>query len=175
LVSAVTAKLIAAPTNAVVFSELAYYCLDRQRFLIVFVNTTRNLLVNVDISSYFKLARDWPVVAPIRTPFIGRSVWTFFVQQIPESDLTAKLKDGDILRCALSGQVGSTTFSAAVEYPTNRILVIPSRDPLTNFEGFIEANLASLDVARMFHYRPSGAPTLAAFVAIKRAENKSEA
>jgi hypothetical protein len=169
MISVVTAKMIAAPSNTVVFSQFAYYCRDREGFLVVFVNTTRGLLMNVDISSYFKLGGDWQVRAPIRTPFIGRSVWTFFMDRVPEGDLVARLADGDIFRCGLSGQVGGTTFSAAIQYPTDEILVIPNRDELTAFEGFLETDLASEKVARMFHYRPNGAPTLASFVSARRA------
>lgn len=138
MISVVTAKMMGAPSNTVVFSKFGYYCRDREGFLIVFINTTRSLLVNTDISSYFKLGGDWQVRAPIRTPFIGRSVWTFFMDKIPESELVARPKDGDIFRCALSGQVGGTTFSAAIQYPADKILVIPNRDELTAFEGFLE-------------------------------------
>jgi hypothetical protein len=91
------------------------------------------------------------------------------MDKVPEGDLVARLADGDIFRCGLSGQVGGTTFSAAIQYPTDEILVIPNRDELTAFEGFLETDLASEKVARMFHYRPNGAPTLASFVSARRA------
>jgi hypothetical protein len=173
LISVVTAKILAAPANAVVFSRFAYYCTDDQRFLIVFVNTTRSLLENVDISSYMKLGGDWVVDVPIRTPFIGQSVWTFHMNRIQASKLVSELGKDDVFRCALTGQIGSTTFSAAIQYSINEILVIPNRDELTAFPGFWDADLASEDVIRMFHYHPNGAPTLASFVAAQRSETRS--
>lgn len=172
LISVVTAKILAAPANAVVFSRFAYYCTDDQRFLIIFVNTTRGLLENVDISSYMKLGGDWVVDPPVRTPFIGQSVWTFHMNRIQTSKLASELDKDDVLRCALTGQIGSTTFSAVMQYSTNEILVIPNRDELTAFPGFWNADLASEQVIKMFHYQPDGAPTLASFVATQRSETR---
>ena len=63
-------------------------------------------------------------------------------------------------------------LSAAIQYPTDEIVVIPNRDELTAFEGFLETDLASEKVARMFRYRPNGAPTLASFVSARRLEPK---
>jgi hypothetical protein len=173
LISVVVAKMMAAPANAVVFSKLGYYCTDEQRFLIVFVNTTHSILVNVDISSYFKLGGNWTVSRPKRTPFIGRTVWTFFMNRLSEDKLVAEFKDGDVFRCGLTGQVGGASFSVAIEYSADEILVIPNRKELTAFKGFWEADLASEEVARMFHYRPDGALTLAAFVAARRYEGQT--
>lgn len=172
LISVVTAKILAAPINAVVFSRFAYYCTDDQRFLIIFVNTTRGLLENVDISSYMKLGGDWVVDVPIRTPFIGKSVWTFHMNRIQQSRLVSELGKDDVFRCALTGQVGSTMFSAVMQYSTNEILVIPNRDELSAFPGFWDADLGSEDFIKMFHYQPEGAPTLASFVATRRSETR---
>jgi len=168
LISAVTVKILAAPSNTMVFSRFAYYCLDEQRFMIIFVNTTRSLLENVDISSYVKLGGKWVVEVPRRTPFIGLTVWTFHMKAIEERRIVAELADGDVFRCALSGQIGSTTFSATTEYYSEEILVIKNRDELTEFKGFTNANLASDDVVRMFHYQPEGSPSLVSFVSSRR-------
>jgi hypothetical protein len=105
---------------------------------------------------------------PIRTPLIKGSVWTFHIDKLPISALVAKLKDGDVLRCSLMGQVGAASFSAAIEYYANEILAIPNRNELTAFKGFVNADLESPEVRRMFHYQPHGAPTLASFVSAKR-------
>jgi hypothetical protein len=172
-ISIVTAKILAAPVNTVVFSRFAYDCTDDQRFLVIFVNTTRSLLENVDISSYMKLGGDWVVDVPVRTPFIGKSVWTFHMNTIAESRLISELGKDDLFRCALTGQIGSTTFSAAMQYSITEILVIPNRDELITFQGFWDADLSSEEVVKMFHYEPEGALTLASFVGTRRSQTSA--
>jgi hypothetical protein len=172
LISVVTAKMVAAPANTVVFSKFAYYCTEDEKFLIVFVNTTRSDLINVDISSYFKLGGDWQVRPSIRSPLIRQSVWTFFLDHIAKDDLVREFKDGDVFRCALAGQVDGARFSAAMQYPADEIVVIPNRNELTAFKEFWDVDLGSEEFVRKFHYRPDGAPTLPSFVNARRSESQ---
>jgi len=61
-ISLLTVKALRPSAKTVVFSRYAYYCLDEQRFMVIFLNTSVARLENCSISSYFKLGRDWTVV-----------------------------------------------------------------------------------------------------------------
>ena len=93
------------------------------------------------------------------------------MDRVPEGDLVARLTDGDIFRCGLSGQVGGTTFSAEIQYPTDEILVIPNREELTAFEGFLgdgpSVRKSGENVS--IYFDPMALPRSAPFVSARRA------
>jgi hypothetical protein len=170
LVAALTTKLLSPRHDAIVFSRYGYYCAEEQRFLLIFVNTTNTYLVNVDMTSYFKLGGDWGVRPPIRTPFITTSVQTFFLDKEQLDDIVRLLREGDAFRFGVSGSLGLSTYSAAVQYHADEIIVIPNRQELTHFEGFHSPDFQSVDISEMFHYRPAESLTLAEYVNRKRSD-----
>lgn len=168
LVAALTAKFLSPRSNSVIFSRYAYYCTDEERFLLIFVNTTNTYMVNVDMTSYFKLGGNWGVRESIRTPLITTSVQAFHLDKEPLKNIIQRLQEDDVFRFGLSGAIGISSYSTAVEYYTNDIIVIPNRDELTGYEGFISPDFRSVDISSMFHYRPANSLTLAEYVAYKR-------
>lgn len=168
VVAAVTTKLLSPSHDAIVFSRYGYYCTEEQRFLLVFVNTTNTYMVNVDMTSYFKLGGDWSVRPPIRTPFITTSVQTFFLDEEYLQDIVRLLREGDVFRFGVSGSLGLSTYSAAVQYHADEIIVIPNRQVLTTYDGFHSPDFQSVDISEMFHYRPAHSLTLAEYVTRKR-------
>jgi len=164
VVAVITSKMISPPQDTIVFSKYAYYCTDNEKILLIFVNTTNTLCINTEMCCYFKIGGDWLVRWPIRSPFLTRSVQTFFMDHVPVDTLVQYLMPGDVFRCGISGRLGDTSFAAAIEYYPQDILVIPNRDNLTSFKGFWDADFASEEVIKMFHYRPPDAPTLFSYI-----------
>lgn len=167
LIAAFTAKVMSAPRNAIVFSRYCYYCTDQQMILLIFVNTTRSILIDADMSSYLKLGGHWLVTHSIRSPFKTRSVQSFFIRSVPLDDLVKQLQVDDVFRFSISGKLCGAVCTAAIEYDVNNILVLQNRDKLTQYHGFIEPTFRS-DISEMFHYCPENAVTLIDFVANKR-------
>jgi hypothetical protein len=170
IVAVATIKAMLPPKNAVAFSKYGYYCTDEQRFLVIFVNTTSSVLVNPEMCSYYRQGDDWVVSPAYRAPFIGHSVWTFFIDPVPLKNLIGGTEKDNALRFGITGQLGLTTVSAFVEYEPDNIVVIPNRNELVTFKGFRNADLAREDVRRMFHYRPEGSESLKEFVQLKKRE-----
>ncbi len=163
--AALTAKFLSPPRNAVVFSRYAYYCTEDEKFLVIYMNTTRSRLVNAEISSYFKLGGDWRVRPSFRSPFITLMVQTFFTDLVPEGELVSLLNESsDVFRFGISGQLGATTVSVAIEYKPTDIVVLPNRDILTAYSGFWNVDFHSVEFLNMFHYRPVNARTLSEHV-----------
>lgn len=169
-VAALTTKLLSPRPNSVVFSRYGYYCTEEQRFLLIFVNTTNTPIVNVDMTSYFKLGGDWNTRPPIRTPFITTSVQTFFLDEERLEDIVNLLQEGDVFRFGVSGSLGLSTYSAAVQYYAEEIILIPNRHELTHYNGFHSPDFRSVDISKMFHYRPIESLTLTEYVNRKRNE-----
>lgn len=167
-IAALTAKLMSAPRDAVVFSRFGYYSEQDERFLVIFVNTTHSPLTNFAICDYFKLGGDWEVTPAVRSPYVTQAVQTFFICAVPISELTTKLREGDALRVGISTRVGDATFATAIEYKAKDIVVIPNRDALTSYDGFWKPALHSKEFLRMFHYRPEGARSLVEYVGNRR-------
>ena len=168
LVAALTTKLLSPRPNSVVFSRYAYYCTDEQRFLLIFVNTTNTPIVNVDMTSYFKLGGDWRVRPSIRTPFITTSVQTFHLDKEPLEEIVELLREGDVFRFGITGSLGLSTYSAAVQYHADKIVMIPNRNELISYEGFHSPDFRSVNISEMFHYQPPKSLTLADYVERKR-------
>ena len=167
--AALTAKFLSPPQDAIVFSRYAYYCIDDEKLLVIYVNTSRCRLVNVEISSYFKLGGDWEVRPSVRSPFVTRAVQTFFTDVVHEDDLVRLLNDSsDAFRFGISGQLGGASLSVAIEYKPTDIVVIPNRDPLTAYPGFRDVDFHSPELEKMFHYRPASALSLSGHVATKK-------
>ena len=162
-------KLVAPERNSVIFSKYAYYCVDKEQFMVIYLNTTDTILKNADLSSYFKLGGDWLVRPAVRSPLITRSVQTFLTDEVPIVDLVEKLiPEFDCLRFGISGQIGSATFSEAVQYDVEDIIVLGNRDQLTAYPGFWEVQFGNPELNRMFHYRPPQAMTLGEYVEQRR-------
>lgn len=168
LVAALTTKLLSPRRDSIVFSRYGYYCTDQQRFLLIFVNTTNRILVNADMTSYFKLGGDWSVRQAIRTPFVTKSVQTFFLDPEPLKGVVAHLREDDVFRFGITGFLGISMYSTAVEYKADQIIVLRNRDALTAYEGFKSPDFHSEDISNMFHYRPDGALNLVEYVARER-------
>lgn len=168
LVAALTTKLLSPRHDAIVFSRYGYYCIEEQRFLLIFVNTTNTYMTNVDMSSYFKLGGDWGVRPSIRTPFITTSVQTFSLDEERLEDIVILLREGDVFRFGVSGTLGLSKYSAVVQYHADEIVMIPNRRELTSYEGFHSPDFRSTDISEMFHYRPVESLTLADYVERKR-------
>jgi hypothetical protein len=154
LFAIIIAKLLMPTKNSIVFSKYAYYCTKNKRFLVIFLNTSRLNLVNVSLSSYFKLGGDWLVKNAIVSPFITKSVQTFYLDKCLIKDIKEKLREGDALRVGIEGGIGFTKFSTAVEYPASHILVIEDREELISYSGFHNPDLNSQEFKKMFHYHP---------------------
>jgi hypothetical protein len=173
--AALTAKFLSSPGNAVVFSRHAYYCTQDEKFLVIYLNTTRSRLVNAELSSFFKLGGDWAVRPSVRSPFVTRAVQTFFTNTVPEDEIVKLLNDAsDAFRFAISGQIGSAFCSAAIKYKPNDIIVLPNRDALTVYPGFWDPDLQSREFQSMFHYRPANALTLSEYVKVKRQQGSPD-
>jgi Ion channel len=164
-----TLKFIQPPRDAISFSKYGYYSIADERFLVIFVNTTRSILVNPEMCSYYRQGTEWRVRPGYRAPFIRYSVWTFFVDEWPLPSLIEGPLEDNSLRFGITGQLGLATVSAYVEYEPEDIIVIPNRDELVTFAGFRNADLSSENLRRMFHYRPANCLTLREFVARGRA------
>jgi hypothetical protein len=162
--AALTAKFLSPPSNAVVFSRFAYYCTDDEKFLVIYVNTTRSRMVNAEISSYFKLGGDWMVRPSVRSPFVTRAVQTFFTEFLEQDQLVRLDAMTDAFRFGISGYVGGASVSVAIEYKPDDIIVLPNRDTLTKYPGFWRVDFRSAEFEQMFHYRPVGAMTLIEYV-----------
>lgn len=168
-IAALTAKFLSPPKNAIVFSRHAYYCIDDEKLLVIYLNTSRSRLVNVEISSYFKLGGDWAVRPPVRSPLVTRAVQTFFTDFVSVKDLVESLSEAsDAFRFGISGQLGATSFSVAIQYKPADILVIRNREPLTAYTGFWEPDFHAQRFIEMFHYHPQGARTLTEHVEMLR-------
>ena len=165
LVAVITLKALLPPRNTIVVSEFGYYCTEPQCFLIIFVNTSNTNLGNVEISSYFKLGGDWRVKPSITSPFITQSVQTFHIESVYLEKIISELRDGDCLRVGLTGGLGFTSFSTSMQYPADKILVIPNRKELVAFfEPLSKPDFTSPSFERMFHYQPEQALTLKSYV-----------
>jgi len=176
LVAVITLKALLPPRNTIVFSRNAFYCTEPERFLIVFVNTTKGSLGNVTISSYFKLGGDWMIKPSIMAPFITQSVQTFHLEKVGQEDIVSRLRDGDCLRVGITAGLGFSNFSTFVQYSPERILVIPNRAKLIQFfEPRWNPDFRSPEFVQMFHYGSEKAATLASFVDGERGASQAGA
>jgi len=162
-VAVLTVKSLFPKKHSIVFSKYGYYSLAEKKFLIIFLNTAKENIANAEICSYFKLGADWEILPSGKTPFITKSVQTFFVtnEYAPE-ELKEKLHPYDCLRVGISGGIGMANYSTSVEYGTDDIIVIESREVLRKYEGFwkVDERIKSSEFKNHFHYRPAGSNSL---------------
>jgi hypothetical protein len=159
-ISIITIKLLLPGKNTIVFSKYAYFCTERNAFLIIYLNTATQYVTNLETTWYFKLAQDWQTGIPGRVPFITKSVQTFYLPfEAAYPQFCASLHKYDCLRVGLSGSIGTANYSTYVEYGLQDILIIKDRSELTNYPGFykVDENLNTAEFASYFHYKPDKA------------------
>jgi len=162
-ISVITLKLLLPNKNTIAFSTYAYYCTDDRCFMIIYLNTAKQFVTNLETSWYFKLNEDWKTGVPSRVHFITKSVQTFYLEYPHTIDvITPLLHLYDCLRVGLSGNLGMANYSTYVQYDLDKILVIPNRDELKNYPGFYDVDNSRLtaDFDKYFHYRPEKAKTM---------------
>lgn len=162
-ISILAVKSLLPNEHSIVFSRYGYYCLDKKKFLIIFLNTSGDNIYNAEICSYFKLGGDWQLSAPVKTPFFSKSVQLYFATgEIEPGDLTKYLQSHDCLRVGMEGGIGMTKYSTSVQYNLNEIIVINSSDELKNYEPFwnVDNHLCSPEFQQHFHYKPQDAKSM---------------
>jgi hypothetical protein len=159
-ISLLTVKALRPSPDTIVFSEYAYYCLDEQRFMVIFLNTSVSRLENCSISSYFKIGRDWQVSPAISPPFLTTAVQTFFIDEHSEKEIRENLMDGDCLRVCVSGNLLGSEVAASVQYKPHEILVLQNRKFIASYEPFWKPDFGDAEFVKMFHYKPENAETL---------------
>ncbi|WP_345947723.1 potassium channel family protein [Mucilaginibacter sp. PAMB04274] len=167
-ISVITLKMLLPRKHTIVFSKFAYYSTKDKAFLIIYLNTARQFITNLETTWYFKLNEDWKTGPPSRVPFITTSVQTFYLRYELELDkIVSDLHPFDCLRVGLSGGLGVSNYSTYVQYDLDKILVIPDREELKAYEGFyqVDDHLSSTGFRDKFHYRPDNAASLADLLA----------
>jgi hypothetical protein len=167
MVSIVTIKLLLPRKDVVVFSRYAYYCKDHKAFLIIYLNTAKQFVTNLETTWYFKLKEDWHTNIPFKVPFITNSVQTFYLYYNKSlEEIVPNLHGFDCLRVGLSGILGMSTYSTFVQYDLKDILGIDNRSILTKYEGFYKVDqfIGTSEFESYFHYCPSLARTLDSFL-----------
>lgn len=160
-ISLLTVKVLRPSANTIVYSKYAYYCLDEQRFMVIFVNTSVARLENCSISSYFKIGRDWANRPADSPPFLTTAVQTYFVDHHSENELSQMLSDGDCLRVCVAGNLMGSEVAASIQYKPDEIIVLQNCQFIASYEPFWQPNFEDPNFIDMFHYRPDGAETLA--------------
>ena len=165
-ISLITLKSLLPRKNSIVFSKYAYYSLNEKRFMVIYLNTTNDFIINVETCSYVKIGGDWKVKQAVKSPFITKSVQTFFLDEIPEETLKMNNTNYDCLRIGISGSLGIADYSTAIEYNFENIWVIQNRELLSNYSGFweVDQNLGKEEFEKYFHYRPENAVNLQTFL-----------
>ncbi|MVM42291.1 hypothetical protein GO730_39040 [Spirosoma sp. HMF3257] len=166
-ISLITIKLLLPRKDIITFSRYAYYCLDDNSFMIIYLNTASTYITNLETSWYFKLNENWHAKTPFRVPFITKSVQTFYLKYEKSFEtIISTLHPYDCLRVGLSGNIGMANYSTYVEYGIEDILIINNRLALTQYEGFykVDENLRTEEFAEFFHYYPSNARKLSNFL-----------
>ena len=122
------AKMLSAHPDSIRFAPWAGYDLETQTFFVIFVNRNVEYLVNVNITRMLKFSNHNTVDASASPAYIGRSTWSFTVQEMPIKVLeTLDFEPGDGIKFGISGKMGFTPFTAWRKYPLNRIYVVPDR------------------------------------------------
>lgn len=174
VIGVVVIKLTNASDNSIVFSQYCYYAKDEQRFYVVFVNTNKKPLVHAEMSYVLKIG-NWVVHPSIVSPYVGDSVWTFFlgdlpIEGIPSLDIHAE-EDG--LKFSISGRYGLSGYSAYVKYYLQEIVVVESRDNVITLPELKKPEFGSLSLERSFHYKPNGSVNFLEFAKELRSKSQS--
>lgn len=159
-VSLLTVKALRPSADTIVFSKYGYYCLDEQKFMVIFVNTSVSKLENCSISSYFKIGRDWSNKPASSPPFLTKAVQTYFVDHHPVEELSENLMEGDCLRVCVAGTLMGSEVAASMQYKPDEIIVLQNRDFIASYEPFWHPDFNDKEFAKMFHFKPEGAKVL---------------
>lgn len=158
VIGVVIIKLTNPDKRSIVFSKYGYYALDVNRFFIIFVNTTGTPFVNVELSSILKISRNNHVEPPSTAPYIGESVWVFYLHRLlPDKMRQLTYFQDDGLKFGLSGNYGFARFATAVKYTFEDILVVSDSNALANNPLTLEPKFGSEDFEKIFHFKPQGA------------------
>ena len=84
------------------------------------------------------------------------------------------LRADDAFRFGISGRFGDATFSTAIEYSPDEIIVIPNRSELTAIRAFSSPTFRGKEFMLIFHYRPPEAPTLIEYVRAMRQSSSEQ-
>ena len=162
VISFLTIKSLLPPKNTIVFSEYGYYSQKEEKFMIIYLSTANDFLINVETCSYIKFGGDWKVTQAVKAPFITKSVQTFFLDEIKLSVLKDNMTDYDCLRIGISGNIGVGNYATSIEYAFKKIIVIEDRSALSNYQGFwnVDQNIATEEFHKYFHYNPPTSKTL---------------
>ena len=156
LISFLTLKTLLPRKSTIVFSKFGYYSLKEQRFMIIYLNTANNYLINSETCSYVKSGGDWKVKQAVKAPFITKSVQTFFLDEVKLDLLKQNVTEYDCLRIGITGNIGIANYSTSIEYSFKNIIVINDRHTLTNYTGFwdVDNNINKVELQNFFHFNP---------------------
>jgi hypothetical protein len=143
--SVVVIKLLLLPDDSIKFGKYAYYRIDDASFMVVFVNTVPSQMVNAQFSSYFRIGRRVSMHPGQILPYVGNSVWRLEVDGLPREELKGLLIDPeqDLVRFGISASYRFATYTSAVGYGLNDILVLASRGDTTAADEHREGMLMS--------------------------------
>lgn len=114
-------------------------------------------MVNVELSHVIKIG-NWVVRPSVVTPYIGKSVWTFFLTGIPDQTHdNYLLKPDDGLKFGISGSYGFAKYSAYIKYSLADIFVVDSREPWIQMDALRNPVLGSVDLENSINYLPEDA------------------
>lgn len=165
-------KLTNPHSQSIVFSKYGYYALDVNRFFIIFVNTNRTPFVNVQLSAILKIRRNNHVEPLSTAPYIGESVWVFYLHRLPAERIRQlSLFSDDGLKFGLSGNYGFTRFATAVKYTFDEILVVANSNALAHNPVVLNPKFGSQEFKSLFHFKPEGAITFSEYVRQLRNKN----
>lgn len=130
-------KMTTPKKTSVIFSKTCYYILEKQRFLVVFLNANRKALVFADMCSQLKFKRDFALRESYSSPYVGGSAWTFMIDRLPLGELISQPIDSeDSVKFAVRGSYGFAHFSAGVRYDLNKVIMLSSRNLFTEAPEF---------------------------------------
>lgn len=150
-------KITLPAKDSIVFSKYCYYVENEESFVVTFLNTNRLPLVNAEMYSSFKRGRDFKLRPSYKSPYIGKSAWTFAPYKFPIDEIgKLKLFTDDGFKFGINGSYAFANFATAMKYTLDKILVIDSREPLTNDINLRNPKLSSPELHDSFHYKPDG-------------------
>lgn len=153
IIGVVIIKFTNPSDNSIVFSRYCYYALDEKKFFIHFVNTNKKPLINVEMSYVVKIG-NWKVRPSITSPYVGKSVWTFFLPDVlPMEEFgNLSLRKDDGFKFGLKGSYGFANYVCYIKYFLDEILVIKSRDLITKLPILEDPVFGSQELEEAFHY-----------------------
>jgi len=166
VIGVVIIKLTHPAKDSIVFSKYAYFSLEVNRFFVIFVNTHRDRFINVQLSSILKISRNNNVEPPSMAPYIGHSVWVFFLHRLTADAIrrhTFYADDG--LKFGLTGTYGFARYSTAIKYTFDQILVVQNSNILVHNPIVLNPKFGDPRFEELFHFKPQGAYTFKDYAA----------